>query len=181
MRHVKQAIFVVVAGSLSAIGLFMMFREESLQVVVDGRVTTFARMAPEQLDMRAGRDAAAFKRLVNNTIRLEKRLAEQSAMFDKRPDDGLTADERREALALFEAVIDNTVALDTLARFHLDFWHVNALTDRERHARHFALFFATYVEKLALGLALIDKTINKPQFEKLFDEGNQAMGIAPGS
>jgi hypothetical protein len=177
----KQALLVVIAGAVLAVLVFLMYREDSLPVVVDGKVTTFDKMAPEQLDMRADRDAVAFKRLVAQTIRLQKAIEENDALWKRGPDQGLTADERREALAIFEAVLDNSVALDQLARFHLDFWHVNAVTQRERHARHFALFFATYVEKLAVGLTLIDRTINKPQFEKLFDEGNQGLGIAPGA
>ena len=177
----RQALLVVVAGALLAVVAFFLYREDSLPVVVDGQVTTFPDMAPEQRDLRADRDAVAFKRLVGQTMRLQRSLEEQRSLFDKGPDEGLTADERREALSLFEAVLDNSIALDTLARFHLDFWHVNVVSDRERHARHFALFFASYVEKLALGLALVDRTINKPQFEKLFDEGNQGLGIAPGA
>lgn len=177
----KQALFVVVAGAILAVVVFLLYREDSLPVVVDGQVTTFPKMAPEQLDMRADRDAVAFKRMVASTIRLQKAIEENDALWKRGPDQGLTADERREAVAIFEAVLDNSIALDQLARFHLDFWHVNAVTDRERHARHFSLFFAAYVEKLAIGLTLIDRTINKPQFEKLFDEGNQGLGITPGA
>lgn len=177
----RQVLLVVVGGALLAVAVFLMVREDSLPVVVDGAVTTFPAMAPEQLDLRAEHDAVAFKRLVGQTMRLQRSIEEQDALFGKGPDEGLSADERREALSLFEAVLDNSIALDTLARFHLDFWHVNVVSERERHARHFALFFAAYVEKLALGLALIDRTINKPQFEKLFDEGNQGLGIPPGA
>lgn len=177
----KQALLVIVAGALLAVVVFYLYREDSMPVVVDGKVTTFAKMAPEQLDLRANRDALAFKRLVAQTMHLQRAIEANDALWMRGPDQGLTADERREALAIFEAVLDNSVALDQLARFHLDFWLVNAVTQRERHARHFALFFATYVEKLAVGLTLIDRTINKPQFEKLFDEGNHGLGIAPGA
>jgi hypothetical protein len=93
----------------------------------------------------------------------------------------LSADERREALSLFEAVLDNSIVLDRLAQFHIAFFQISPMSDPVRHARHFALFFAAYLEKLALGIALVDKTINKPQFEKLFDEGSEGFGIEPGA
>jgi hypothetical protein len=181
----RQLLLIAVGGAVLAVAVataaFLMYREESLPMVVDGKATTFPDMAPEVLDLIADRDAVAFKRLVVQTMRLHRRIEEQAALFSKRADEGLSADERQEALSLFEAVLDHTVALDHLARFHLDFWHVDVVNDGARHARHFALFFASYVEKLAIGLALIDRTINKPQFEKLFDEGNHGLGIAPGA
>lgn len=177
----RNVLLIAVAVALLGVAVLTLYCERSLPVVVDGAVTTFPAMAPEQLDRRADQDAATFKRLVGQTMRLQRVLEEQRALFDKGSDEGLTADERADAMSLLQAVLDNSIALDTLARFHLDFWHVNVVSERERHARHFALFFASYVEKLALGLALIDRTINKPQFEKLFDEGNQALGIAPGA
>lgn len=180
-RTFTRVLLVAVAVALLAVGAVLAFREDPLVVVEDGRAVRFSRMAPEELDLRAERDVLRLKRIVGHTIRLEQRLAAATALFERPAEQGLSADERAEALSLFEAVVDNAIALDTLARFHLDFFRIDVLEDSERHARHFALFFAAYVEKLALSLALIDRTINKPQFEKLFDEGNAGLGIAPGA
>ena len=171
----------IVALALAGLAVVLLLREDAKVRASDGRRVSLAQLAPEELDMYAERDALRFKRIVGQTIRLEQRLTDKSALFDRPADRGLTADERKEALDLFEAVLDHAIALDELARFHLDFLQISVLADPMRHARHFALFFAAYTEKLALGLALIDRTINKPQFEKLFDEGNQGLGIVPGA
>lgn len=177
----KKVLFIGVGVSLLAVGAVLALREDSVPVVEDGRARRFSQLAPEILDLRAERDVTRLKRIVGQTIRLQQRLEAARALFDRPPEQGLSADERAEALSLFEAVLDHTIALDSLARFHLDFFQINVLQDSERHARHFALFFAAYVEKLALALSLIDRTLNKPQFEKLFDEGNAGLGIAPGA
>jgi hypothetical protein len=180
LRFVHVLLGAVVLAVLG-IAVVLALREPGVVVGDNGRRADFSTLAPEELDLHADRDALHFKHMVAQTIRLNRRLAESGALFDRPPDQGLSADERKQALDLFEAVLDETVALDALARFHLDFLRISVLKDPTRHARHFALFFAAYVEKLALGLALIDRTINKPQFEKLFDEGNPALGIAPGA
>jgi hypothetical protein len=178
---VKKVLLGAVVAALLLVAAVLVMRKDSIPVVEHGRAVRFSQMAPEVLDLRAERDVARLKRIVAQTIRLNRQLQAADALFDRPREQGLTADERAEALTLFEAVLDHSIALDALSRFHLDFFHVNVLKDSERHARHFALFFTAYLEKLALGLALIDRTINKPQFEKLFDEGNAGLGIAPGA
>lgn len=177
----NRLLLVGMALALAALGVLLLVRGDAKPNGADGRRVGLAGLAPEELDLHADRDATRFKRIVGQTIRLHQRLAESATLFDRPADRGLSADERREALDLFEAVLDHTIALDQLSRFHLDFLQISVLDDPLRHARHFALYFAAYTEKLALGLALIDRTINKPQFEKLFDEGNQALGIVPGA
>ncbi len=177
----KKALIVGVGGAVVVVGLVLAFREKPVTVIEDGRRVHFAEMAPEELDLRAVHDAERFKHLVAQTTRLEERIAQDKALFDRPADEGLTADERTEALSLFEQTLDDTVMLDKMARFHLDFIQISVVHDPLRHARHFALFFGAYLEKLALGLALIDRTINKPQFEELFDEGSQGFGIQPGA
>jgi hypothetical protein len=162
----------VVLGVLTVAGI-VLFREKP--------IAHFEKLASEQLDMRAQRDADRYKSYVTRIRKLEDAIKTADALFDRPSETGLSADERRAALELFEDVIDHSAALDQMARWHLEFWKLSPMSDRERHARHFALFFAAYVEKLALGVALIDRTINKPQFEKLFDEGNVALGISPGA
>ena len=178
----KRILLVTVGGGLLVVAVILAFREKSIATVdVGGKRSSFAQMAPEELDMRAAHDALRFKHIVGQTMKLERKLDEDKDLFDRPDDKGLTADERAEALSLFEQTLDNIISLDNLARFHLDFFRLSVVGDPERHARHFALFFAAYLEKLALGLALVDKTINKPQFEELFDEGSQGYGIQPGA
>ena len=176
----KKVLLAIVGLALIGAGLLLAVRQKPVTVVEEGRRTRFADMAPEVLDIYAERDAQHFKRIVGQTARLESALG-ATKLFDKGPTDGLTADERVEALSLFESTLDHSVELDKIARFHLSFFDISVMDDPARHARHFVLFFAAYVEKLALGLALIDRTINKPQFEELFDEGSQGLGIQPGA
>lgn len=121
------------------------------------------------------------RRLASSTNRLSQDLAADTALFSRPRDVALSPDERARALTLFASVLDHCHALDAVVQFHLDFWRINPLTQSERHARHFNLGFLAYVEKLALALALVDQTINKPQFEKLLDEGNPVFGIPAGA
>lgn len=171
----------VIALAVVGLAVVLVVREDTKVHTAGGRMVGLVDLAPELRDLHADRDALRFKRIVGQTIRLHQRLAEAGALFERPADRGLSADERRQALELFEAVLDHTIALDQMARFHLDFLQISVLKDRARHARHFALYFAAYTEKLSLGLALVDRTINKPQFEKLFDEGSPGFGIIPGA
>ena len=145
------------------------------------RHVRFVDFTPAELDERALKDGLRFQRMVAATNRLQNKLMAAKAIFDRSSDTALGADEREHALQLFADVIDYALALDAIARFHLEFWRLNLLSDGERHARHFDLGFASYLEKHALALTLIGLTINKPQFEKLFDEGSMEHGIQVGA
>lgn len=145
------------------------------------RRVKFTDFSKAELDERAQKDAERFRRMVAATNRLSADIEAQKALWDRPMEQALTADERDQALSLFADVLDHTFALDALARFHLEFWKLNLVTEPERHARHFDLGFAAYLEKHALALALIDHTINKPQFEKLFDEGSIEHGVPAGA
>ncbi|MDP2342426.1 MAG: YiiX/YebB-like N1pC/P60 family cysteine hydrolase [Deltaproteobacteria bacterium] len=149
--------------------------------VAAARRVRFQDFTPAELDERAKKDAERFQRTVLATNRLTKEIAASAVLFDRPADVVLKADERDQALTLFSDVLDHSFALDALARFHLEFWRLNLVTNPERHARHFDLGFAAYLEKHALALALVDTTINKPQFEKLFDEGSIEHGIPAGA
>lgn len=138
-------------------------------------------LSAAERDARAANDAVLLRRLASSTNRLAQDLAADSALFDRSREVGLSADERARALTLFASVLDHCHALDAVVQFNLEFWRINPLTQTERHARHFDLGFLAYVEKLALALALVDQTINKPQFEKLLDEGNPVFGIPAGA
>lgn len=135
----------------------------------------------EVLDRVASADLRRLKSYVLGVSRLRRELREHKALFDKRPDEPLTPDERRAAFALFEQVLDYTIALDALARFHGDFWRIRLRDDPLRHARHFLLGFSARCTRLALGFSFIDQTLGKPQFEKLLDEGSPELGVPAGA
>lgn len=126
-------------------------------------------------------DPAGFLRLAEGTQRLHTVLQAEQTLFDRAAEQPLTADERERALGLFADVLDHAVALDAVAGRHLHAWKNDPLPTRSSSVRHLVLGFAAYVEKLALGLSLVDLALNKPQFEKLFDEGSTTSGIPAGA
>jgi hypothetical protein len=145
------------------------------------RRSKLSTYSTEELTARANADAKSMKRMAGAANRLTKDLRADVSLFNRGKDDPLTADERARALTHFADVLDHCHALDAMVRFHLDFWRVNPVTHSDGHAQHFDLGFLAYLEKLALALAFVDATINKPQFERLFDEGSHAYGIPAGA
>jgi hypothetical protein len=145
------------------------------------RAERLADLAPEVLDLQAAGEVAKVKRFDAAVGRILGELKARAALFARPEDQALAADERREVLQLFSSVLDHTVALDRMAAFHFDFWKINPVKDPARHARHFALAFAAMCERQRLALAFVDVTQDKPQFEKLFDEGEPALGIPRGA
>src|SRR5437868_10602310 len=102
----KKLLIVVVGLALLAVGTVLAMRSKPAVVVGgDGRQTTFTQMAPEELDMRAEHDANRLKHIVAQCIRLEKRIDEDKDLWNRPSDKGLSADERDEALGVFEATL----------------------------------------------------------------------------
>lgn len=145
------------------------------------RPVKVASLAATDLDERAEADATRTKRLAGAANHLIATLRTEQALFARPADVALTADERDRALALFADVLDHCHAFDGLVRFHLDAWKLHPIPTSPRHVRHFDLGYLAYLEKVALALALVDLAINKPQFEKLFDEGSRTYGIPAGA
>ncbi len=131
--------------------------------------------------VQADRDAAAFAHLVQGAIRVLARMQAEQSLLDRPAEQPLGADERTRALSLFSEVLDHAFALDAIAQRHFERWKGSPLPTSPASVRHLDLGFAAYVEKLALVLAFVDRTINKPQFEKLYDEGAAADGLPAGA
>lgn len=138
-------------------------------------------LSEDDLDRVARGDLRRLKSYTLGVSRLRRELREQRALFDKPKDVPLSPDERRAVLGLFEQVLDYTVALDSLSRFHGDFWRIRLAEDPLRHARHFLLGFASRCLRMSLGFSFIDRTLGKPQFEKLLDEGAPELGVPAGA
>ncbi|MFC1609649.1 YiiX/YebB-like N1pC/P60 family cysteine hydrolase [Myxococcota bacterium] len=134
-----------------------------------------------EMDARARSDARLLRSYAGGIDNILRQLDEHGDLWGRPKTIPLDPDERRLSFALFEQVLSYVIALDTMAAFHFDFWRIDVLTDPARHARHFALAFTGYCMKVRLGLAFIDKTLNKPQFEKLLDEGSRDHGLPPGA
>lgn len=126
-------------------------------------------------------DAAGFARLAAGCDRLVATMATERALFERPADQALGADDRARALAIFADVLDHAIALDALAQRHFAAWRKSPLPTSSSSVRHLDLGFAAYVEKLALGFAFVDRTLNRPQFEKLLDEGSAVAGIPAGA
>jgi hypothetical protein len=135
----------------------------------------------QELDLRAKADAEDLVRIARAGERLIADLQKNEPLFSHREDQPLTADERDLALDLFAQVISYQVALDALSRFHLEFYRIDPVVHPILHARHFLLGFAAYCAQIRLGMELIDRTIGKPQFEKLLDEGSPNRGLPKGA
>jgi hypothetical protein len=133
------------------------------------------------LDRRARHDLKLLKSYTLAVSRLRNALRDERELFDRPLEAPLSPGERARALALFEQVFSHTVALDRLAQFHGDFWRLGPVRERSRHARHFAIGFAAYCLRLSLGLAFIDNTLGRRQFEKLLDEGSPDHGVPAGA
>ena len=181
MRRFALAAFV---SSLLTLGLaypFVCAGDPATIVDDHGRRIRLTDLSPEEIDLRSRGDASRFRRTVAAIQRLQSRIEQQRSVFDHPAEHLLTADERKDALDVFAAVLDHAIALDAQSRFHLELAKGKALTNPGAHAVHFTLGFAAYVEKLSLSIALVERTINKPQFEKLFDEGNADRGVKKGA
>lgn len=137
------------------------------------------QLRPEQLDTIAKADARQLVVLAGGVRRALSSLARERALFQRSDQEALTADERATALDLFAEILSYQVALDTLARFHLDFYRLDLIRNPVPHARHFLLGFTAYYLQVRLGLELIDRTSGKPQFEALLDEGSPERGVPP--
>jgi hypothetical protein len=134
-----------------------------------------------EMDHRARADAQLLRSYARASAKLIDQLDKHAALWDRDKQEPLTPDERRLAISLFEQVLAYVVALDSMSGFHFDFWRIDVVKRPARHARHFALAFAAYCMKVRLGLAFVDRTLNKPQFEKLLDEGSPEHGLPAGA
>jgi hypothetical protein len=144
------------------------------------RIGSFRELGPAELDARAKRDAVLLASYARGIESLIAELERRRDLFERGGQTPLDPDERELALSLFEHVVDYSVALDQMAVFHFEFWRVDIIRQPIRHARHFAVAFAAYCLMVRLGLQFADFTLNRPQFEKLLDEGSPEHGLPPG-
>lgn len=138
-------------------------------------------LTPEELDARAARDARRLVALARRAEAIGLRLRQERTLFLQEGDAFLGADDRRAALALFDAVLDTQRVFQMLQSFHGDFWRVDAFAEPARHVRHFTLATAAYYGRLALGLDFLGQTLGKPHFERLFDETCDEIGLWEGT
>jgi hypothetical protein len=135
----------------------------------------------EELDHQAETDARLLRQLSGHCGLLSKFIETQKSLWERGPERALSPDERRLSMQIFDRLLDYQLLLDGMSQFHQDFWYLDVFSDPTRHARHFLLGFHSYCHQLALGLRFIEKTINKPQFEVLFDEGSEDVGVFQGA
>src|SRR5688572_21029171 len=127
-------------------------------------------MPHETLDGVSQADAEQLLLIGASARKLAAELEERAALFQRQG--VLAADERDQALDLFSRVIATEAALDRISQFHFDFHKIDLVAHPVRHARSFLLGFASYITQIWLGMQLIERTLSKPQFEKLLDEGS---------
>jgi len=132
--------------------------------------------SPDELEVIARADAAQLLQLNDRVSRLLKDLEAQKALFYRKKDAPLSADERDMALDLFGQALSYQVTLDTIARFNLEFYR---LLSPMGQTRHFVLGFTAYSMQVRLGFDFIDRTVGQQVFERLLDEGSPELGIPP--
>jgi len=125
-------------------------------------------------------DVDLLARLGTSAAMLRGRI-EADALFAAQADGALNADQRQHALAVFAEVMDHCFALDRISQVHLQRWRRETIAIHEAGVPHFDVAYLAYLEKLSLGLTLVDATINRPAFEKLLDEGSEDLGLPPGA
>jgi hypothetical protein len=140
-----------------------------------------ADLAIEDLDQQSQTDAMILQRLSTQCALLGGFIDSQKSLWTRSDEAALSPDERRLAMQLFDRLLDYQLLLDGITQFHSDFWRLDVFSDPMRHARHFLLGSHAYYNQMALGLRFIERTINKPQFETLFDEGSEDVGIFQGA
>ena len=135
----------------------------------------------EELDQQAKTDAQLLQRLSTQCALLGSFIDTQKSLWERPQEAALSPDERRLAMQLFDRLLDYQLDLDGITQFHRDFWRLDVFSEPMRHARHFLLGFHAYYHQMALGLRFIERTLNKPQFETLLDEGSEEIGIFQGA
>jgi Permuted papain-like amidase enzyme, YaeF/YiiX, C92 family len=153
--------------------------------------------SPEALEERFQRDAEFLRDYGVRGARLLAEIARRDELWSRPegaravstgaravsrpPAATLSPDDRRVTFQIFDRVFGYHVVLQKIAKLHMGSKHVDALDDPEREARHFVLGFAAYCSQLALGLTFIERTLNRPQFETLLDEGSEEQGTPAGA
>lgn len=145
------------------------------------RTDVLTALTMDELDARAERDARRLLALARRGQQIEARLAQEQALFLRGGDALLGADERRAALALFDALLDMQLGCQKLQSFHGDFWRIDAFAEPARHTRHFMLASTAYFGRLAAGLEFLEPTLGKSNFERLFDERCEEIGLWEGT
>jgi hypothetical protein len=184
--HISRSLVVAFGAVVIVVGASCGGCKTQEPVVIDssGRRTTVAALSPEERMLRAEQDVVRFQRESVQAQQTARRIEENAALFNRDDTQPLTADERDRAWALFADVVDHAISLDGMTRFHINAWRTDwtdLATGDERAALHFLVGFGAYVEKHALVLNFVERSINKSQFEKLLDEDNPKYGIQKGT
>jgi hypothetical protein len=140
-----------------------------------------ADLSIEELDQQAQADAQLLQQVSAQCALLGNFIDTQKSLWERSDEAALSPDERRLAMQLFDRILDYQLLLDGLTQFHLGFWRLDVFSEPMRHSRHFLLGFHAYYNQMSLGLRFIERTLNKPQFETLFDEGSDEVGIFQGA
>ena len=125
-------------------------------------------------------DLAAFTRLRGNLFGLADEIRHRSDLFGPRPENDtalLRPDMRGHILSLWYPLLENYLALDTLAEKHMDFYR---LTDKTERKRAFHLARATFLTEYRVALQLLPTLEQNPVVDTILNEGDAAMGLPPG-
>ncbi len=143
--------------------------------------TRLSELSHRGRESKARRDLRRLKSYVLAKNRLQRALQQAAPILGKSGEDLLSPDERRRLLDLFAQVVEYSVGLESIAKYHMDFVKLSPTKELRQHARHFLLAYAAMLLHLDLALGFVDSTLGKPHFERLLDEADPVTGLPAGT
>jgi hypothetical protein len=90
----------------------------------------------------------------------------------------LPAESRDEVRSLWASMLDRYLALDSIKRYHQDYWRV----DNDRLKKHsFAILYATFLAQYRTALQFLELARNNPDLDVLLDEPVPELGLPAGT
>lgn len=125
-------------------------------------------------------DLAAFKRLRGSLSGLAVQVRARTDLFGPRPAEDLTLlrpDIRRQIYDLWYPILENYLALDTLADKHMAFFRLKEKRDSERS---FHLARGVFLTEYRMALDLIAVFEQNPMMDTILNEADNTLGLPHG-
>lgn len=168
-RRLRRRVLFSILAVLLGIGIFFLGKEPLGPSPVVG-------LSDEEIQTKFREDAALLLHYRDGLETLGAEIERQSALFDAPSEASLTEDQKQTLKRLWASLFDHCVALDGMKRFYKGFFLILPMR-RESHVRAFQLAYTAFLVQFVHGLDFIERTINRPFFEKLLDEPQPEHGI----
>ncbi|MBN1612781.1 MAG: hypothetical protein JW940_39530 [Polyangiaceae bacterium] len=147
-----------------------------LYVLFPVKQLDFVELDPTELGGLIERDLAAAAEL---TLADERGYlgSAKTAGLRRRPFAELSPADRAELLGWWAAMVDRTVALETLVLRHRSFYQINYVRHPEANLRSFLIGYASLVANLKAGFALRSEVRNNPTLGVVLNDARPELGI----